>query len=120
MLYRHLRNLPLGLHPGFDDVLGTGANRQNHFVVSHVLVQPYNKKSQRKNGKIKKQNTFLRQSLQNSVTGIESLHAFERTAVLVHDTIVIKDIDELQVVSLAALVIVGVMGRGNLDGTCER
>ena len=67
-----------------------------------------------------KKKTFLRQRLQDSVTGIESLHAFERTAVLVHDTIVIKDIDELQVVSLAALVIVGVMGRGNLDGTCER
>lgn len=44
------------------------------------------------------------------------------SASLVHTvklTVVVKDVDELQVVALAGHEVVGVVGGGDLHGTCE-
>jgi hypothetical protein len=48
---------------------------------------------------------------------MEPLLALEGTSVLVQGAVLIQDVDELEVVALAELVVVEVVCRGKLDGT---
>lgn len=91
---------PLGLEERLNDVsrFGTGGNR--HGVGGLVLKQ-----------------TNLLELLNDLLSGIESLETGKIATGLIESTVVIKDVDKLEVLSLTGQVIVGVMGRSDLDGS---
>ncbi|KAI3493165.1 hypothetical protein L1887_42182 [Cichorium endivia] len=91
---------PLRLHDGLDDVSGTRADGHGHGVVLGLNVA-----------------ADLLELVDDSTTRREALHAGKVAAVFVEGTVVVEDVDELEVVALADLVIVGVVRRGDLDGT---
>ena len=91
---------PLLGHHGLDDVLGLLAKGNLHGV-----------------GLLLDEESKLGQLLHNSVTGIEAFLTLEGAGVVVQGSVLVENVDELKVVTLAELVIVEIVGRGQLDST---
>lgn len=92
---------PLRSKDGLDDVSRLAADGDSHGVVLGLDVV-----------------STLGQELDDLDSGVESLHALEvLSGVSVERTVVVKDVDELEVVSSSALVIVLVVRRRDLDGS---
>ena len=91
---------PLRLLEGFDNVLGLVAQRNFHRVILLLNEEPQ-----------------FGQFVNNRVSCIEALLAFEGTGIMIQVTIIRQNIDELEVVALSDGEIVRVVSRCNLDGT---
>lgn len=94
-----LGNPPLGLHDRLDDVPTLGADGDLHRVLGVADVQ-----------------TLLLHLLDDLLPRVETLHAFEfGSGVGVEGSVVVQNVDELELVAHTDLVIVRVVGRGHLD-----
>ena len=93
-------DVPLRLDQGLNDVVGARAEAQSHLVV--LLL---NEEAQ------------LLELLLDDPPAFEPLHAFELPSVLVDQSVLGEEVDELQLVPLSACVIVVVVGRSDLDAT---
>lgn len=92
---------PLGLHDGLDDITRLATDRDLHRVILGLDVQAL----------------FL-EGFQDGGSDVEPLHALESfTGIVIVRSVVVHQVDEFQVVPLAAFVIVVVVRRGDLDGT---
>mmetsp|Transcript_47441 Transcript_47441/g.122763 ORF Transcript_47441/g.122763 Transcript_47441/m.122763 type:complete len:343 (-) Transcript_47441:330-1358(-) len=91
-------NPPLGLQDRLDDVFGSLTETETHTCVYLcATVEP-----------------LCVEGLLNRDTGIKSHHASELTALLIHGTVFVQNVDKLEVVSLSTVVIVWIMSRCDL------
>lgn len=91
---------PLWLQDRLNHILTPTADTQPHLIVGGTPEQ-----------------ALLLQEVNHCDTGLEASLASELGALVVDQAVVIEDVDELQVVALTGLEIVGVVGRGDL---CEK
>ena len=94
---------PLRLHYRLNDILGLLTQGHLHGVI--LLVN---------------EETLLLESVLDGVTDIEALLSLISAGILVHETVVSKDVDELELVPLSKCEIVGVVSRGKLDSTSSK
>ncbi|RUS17878.1 hypothetical protein BC937DRAFT_89386 [Endogone sp. FLAS-F59071] len=80
-------------------MLGDSRKKYGHRIILGIDVQP-----------------FLLKRLGNGLARVESAIPLKWARVLVENAVVIEDIDKLEVVALADLVVIKVMRRGDLDG----
>lgn len=93
-------DVPLGLDAGFNDVTAPAADGDAHGVVLLVPEEP-----------------DLLEILDDLGAAVEPHHALVGASVIVDGALVIEDVDEGEVVPLAGIVIVGIMGGGDLHGS---
>lgn len=92
---------PLRLHDALDDIARFATDGDLHRVVLGLNVE-----------------ALLLQCIQNSLPDVISLHSLELlSGVLVVGTVVVHQVDKLEVVPLSAFVIVGVVSGSDLDGS---
>lgn len=92
---------PLRLHDALDDIARFAANGNLHRVVLGLDVK-----------------TLLLQSLQDGSPDVVSFHALELfSSILVVSSVVVHQVDKLEVVPLSTFVIVRVVSGSNLDGS---
>lgn len=98
---RHLLaiNIPLGLEQRLNDVFRSRANRQHSLGVFDVAEEPE-----------------LFELLEHGLASVEALHTSELATIARDETLIVDYGDKLEVVSLAALEIVCVVRRSDLDG----
>ena len=93
-------DIPLGFYNRFDNILAPTANRHHHRIVLGLPVEP-----------------LLLQRLQHRLSCIKPLHPAELAAAGGDEAVVSEYGEEGQGVPLTTFVVIGVVGRGYLDGT---
>ena len=94
-------NIPLGLQEGLDDVIRAGAQTKSHFV-----------------GALTSDQTHFFEIIVYCVSAVESHLSCVLASQVVDGSLLSEDVDDLQAVSLAAVVIVVIVGGGDLDCSC--